>query len=383
MLVDSEKIFDKSYYVLVELAENFISSHIIRFLEEAGILEFVYLNKAFSVEHIFGEFKFCQKSLVPLKTMFAFLSFKGFVRKRVDSIKGSGSEPIYEINSRKFANVQSPESIQKEMVQVDEHILPFCHFTNFIFQNYHSLFLGKPCIDVMFSREGLIFWEDYFSCMNSGYNKYNLFGAVVGALNIKDGVICELGGGCGSGARELLCRLRDIGNISKIKKYVFSDASPAFLKVAKKTLNQFDAGGLNIEYEKINFNSTFDSQGIKPQSVDLFYGVNSFHAAYDLCFTLDEVYKSLTSGGAVVITECIRESNNVPFQEILFCFFDSYQNVKLSQDFRKNPGFISISEWYRLLEISGFDNVQVYSDLGGINSRYNYPLVGVLVGSKL
>jgi SAM-dependent methyltransferase len=175
--------------------------------------------------------------------------------------------------------------------------------------------------------------------------------------------ILEIGGGMGSAAVFFLKEIHNQGLINKIKEYVFSDVSPILLRAGNKLIMEELPDDHIVELKALDFNKSFLSQGIKPSRLDLVYGVNTLHAAENIIRSLGNIYDSLTRGGKIILSECVRSRREgLLFQELIFNFLDNYADTKLSE-VRPMPGFLDVESWERIFNETKFKNIEIITNV--------------------
>jgi SAM-dependent methyltransferase len=114
------------------------------------------------------------------------------------------------------------------------------------------------------------------------------------------------------------------------------------------------------------------SQGIKPDSFDIIYGVNSLHAAKDLISSMGYIYSALKPGGSIILSECVRPRENILlFQELIFNLLDNYCDMELSE-LRPMPGFLDVKSWRRILDAAKFKNIELLTNVDSDEKRNSF-----------
>ena len=373
----TSEIFSHKYYRLCHLADLLVNAYILELFNALKILSLLRKTPTDALG-IIRHFEFAGQAEKPLKWMCQFLE-EHFVLKSIQE----GDANKFSLISKKSP---APKTIENNMLKLDNGIEVFCQLLQNVFNEYPRFFQGKSGAEILFSGDGIKLWNRYFSNENSGYRVYNLFGARClsewGDGN--KGKFLELGAGVGSATIPVLKSLSNLKKRDLIDEYICSDISPVLLKIARQNLIEERAEStFNISFKRLNFNQEFNRQGIEHESLSVVYGVNSLHVAKDLLFTLKEINRSLRGGGVLVITECVRSTNNrFPFQEVIFNMLDNYRDVTLDPDYRPTYGFLDLAHWKKLLKVSGFCNVVTMSNKQIRSSAKRPELAMVIKGEK-
>lgn len=352
-------IFTDKYYELVRLSREYVLYLIIDILKTSGIYRYIESDFV-SVGKIIKELSFVPKAEKLISWMLSYLEAFGLLAMRKEN-----STHCFKI-SKKLPNI-NPGKITEAMMKIDNKVLPSNLLLEKAAKGYTEFFKGNMTgIDILFTSDKMKLWMEYFNNSNSGYVVYNSF-AAAGLLkwlpdndNIK---ILELGGGTGSAAVFSLKEIHNKGFTQRINEYVFSDISPVFLKVGNRAIMAELPDFQKIQLKTLDFNKPFFSQGIKNNSFDMVYGVNSVHAAEDLEKTLEYIYDVLNPGGVLILSECVRPGQKeLLFQELIFNLFDNYMDIKLS-DMRPMPGFLDVQSWAKILKKAKFKNIELLTNI--------------------
>ena len=361
-------IFTNTYNELVRLSREYVLYLIIDIFKKSNIYSLIS-SRFVSVEDIIRELNFITQANMPIFWMVSYLkTFKILAVKQTDNIS------FFKI-SNKLPNINADKIIDS-MLKIDRHVLPSILLLEKAADGYPDFFLGsKTAIDILITGDKMRLWSEYFNNNNSGYVVYNSF-AALGLLNWmprRAGIkIMEIGGGTGSASVFFFQELQKRGLISNIKEYIFSDISPIMLMAGNRTIIRQCPDIQMVQLKTINFNKSLLSQGIKPESLDVIYGVNSIHAAEDLSHTLENIYNVLKPGGMLILSECVRPNvNGLLFQELIFNLFDNYRGVKLSE-LRPMPGFLDIKSWKNIFRNAGFKKIESLTNVDAVKKTDNY-----------
>lgn len=251
----------------------------------------------------------------------------------------------------------------------DPGCLPAYDLAAYAARHYPAVLAGRARgEDVLAAPEALDLWSGYFANANPLYAVSNAIGAIAAAraLERRPGKVLELGAGLGSGAEALLGRVP----ASVITAYHFTDASPLFLRRAKRALQpRFADRG--IEFATLDVDAPFAAAGILPGSQSLVYAVNVLHVARDLGATLAHARAALAPGGALVFAECVRPFDGRPLHaELVFNLLDRFRAPVLHPEWRPNGGFLTPGQWQAALEAHGFREVEVLPRIAAIRDAY-------------
>lgn len=351
-------IFTDKYYELVNLSKEYVLYLIIDILKKSDI-HYLIKSEFVSVEGIIRELNFIPKAKIPVFWILSYLKEFGFLE-----VKQVNSVPCYKI-SKDFPDI-NPDKLIDRMLEIDKNVLPSNLLLEKAAKGYLDFFQGnKTATDVLFTNDKMKLWTEYFNNNNSGYVVYNSL-ATLGLLKWlpdKEGIkILEIGGGTGSASVFFLKTMYKKGLIKKIDEYIFSDISPILLRVGNRAIMEEFSDIQMIQLKTLDFNKPFFSQGIKPDSFDVVYGVNSIHAAEDLISSLENIYYALKIGGSIILSECVRpKKDGLLFQELIFNLLDNYRDVRLSE-LRPMPGFLDVESWKQIFNKSKFRNVELLTN---------------------
>jgi NADPH:quinone reductase-like Zn-dependent oxidoreductase/SAM-dependent methyltransferase len=173
--------------------------------------------------------------------------------------------------------------------------------------------------------------------------------------------ILEVGGGTGSGTRNLVAALSacsgERGGVLRCHRYDFTDVSASFFGQAKEEFNTFLSqmtfGVLDIERDWVE-------QEYASGFYDVVIAVSVVHISSHLEATIQRVRKALKPGGKFVMQEAFTPSGWT--LSYVFGLFPGWW-FGVGDDRVLSPS-ISISEWDTLLKANGFSGVDLVRDLG-------------------
>lgn len=355
-------IFNENYYrVIYFKGVPYVSSLIFGIIEKIGIIDFLS-SKARSVEEVMQKFSFVEQTKLPFEWLLRFLHNNSFLEL-------DNSKSINKYFYNKKVAIDS-KIYYEEIVKLDKNIIPSCRLMEYVATEYPKFLRGeKTGFDIIFAKNKMNLWLEYFSNDNSGYAVYNSFGAFEACrwfpLNKEAIRIIEIGGGTGNAAALLLKKIIEKGYDIRLAEYIFTDISPIFLRIGNKLMMEkipeFDFD--KILLKKLDFNKSFVEQKFCENDIDIVYGVNALHVATDLLSSLKHIIEIIKPGGKLIISESVRENNDdLLVQEIIFNMLDDFLNVKTDPRLRPTLGFITASQWGKLFTEAGFKNIEIITN---------------------
>src|SRR4030042_2498167 len=379
-----ESIFTDKYYKTYNLHLLYTLNITFSIFHKLKITECLKSNFV-SCEGLMKQFDFSDQAKCSFNWMLNFMEQAGYLEKNVQNGK------IF-FRSKKDIPFSQANQIAKEIFELDKNWHPFIELVDSIACEYESFLKGyKSGIEILFYKEKMQLWNNYFNNNFSGYSVFNICGAYGMAkwFSRKGSVkILELGGGTGGATIKLFHAYKKASILDKIEKYTFSDVSPVFLRMGNRILTeQFPGIGDKVELKILDFNKSWISQKIQQESYDAIYAVNALHVSHDLNFSLKEIYNALKEKGVLVISELVRmtEEYILP-QEFIFTLLESYYNVKTYSLLRKTYGFLSPESWKKHFEKAGFKNIELITnaeyDESSQSSKNNPVFMLVIKGQK-
>jgi len=377
-------IFTKEYYELAHFnGITYVSHLILQIFENLGVLGLLR-NKYSCGDEIIVEFNFIPKTKYVLEWMLSFLSQGGFLKKSDDK---DGAR--YYCDREDNIDLQA---LRQKTIERDEKIIPSARLMEYVISEIPNFFKGqKRGFEILFAQDKMTLWNDYFSNDNSGYSVYNSLGTLgilKWALKGNNIRLLELGAGTGGATSALIDKLKERGLLSAIAEYIFSDISPAFLRLGNSVIMARVGDDFQYSLKRLDFDKPLTGQGIKENEIDVVYGVNALHVAKNLVGALKNIYQVLKPGGMIILSEsCRPRENYLLFQEIIFNLLDNYVDVDLDNNLRPVPGFLDYEHWRRNLEAAGFKNIEAVFNTDG-----SYPadlrnkvdiLAAVIKGEKI
>lgn len=358
--VSIDRIFTGTYYKLLNLSKEYVLSLVIDIIKKSRM--FSLLKSEFvSADDIVENLQFIPRSTKPISWILSYLKESNLVEQRT-------SENISYFKIIKDLPVIDSRKITGRMLELDSGVHPSNALLEKAAKGYPDFFLGrKTAVDILFTEDRMKLWTEYFSNNNSGYVVYNAlatYGLLKWLPDTENIQILELGGGVGSAAVFFLGEMYKRGELSRVKKYIFSDISPILVRAGNNAIMSELPDDRMVALKTLDFNSSFLSQGVKAGSLDAVFGVNSVHAAKDIICSLQCVHEVLKPGGVLVLSECVRqERSSLVFQELIFNLLDNYTDSELS-DVRPMSGFLDVESWRKIFDMANLKNVEMMTNTG-------------------
>jgi SAM-dependent methyltransferase len=351
-------IFTDKYYELCDLSNEYVLYLVITVLKKSNITSLIR-HEFVSIEKIIQHLVFIPEAEVVISWLFNYLREHGFLE-----IKQVNNVSYFKI-SKDLPNI-NPKNIIDRMLEIDQNVLPSNLLLERAATGYLDFFLGnRTAIEILFAADKMKLWNEYFNNNNSGYVVYNCL-STLGLLKWlpqKKGIkILEIGGGTGSASVYFLKEIYNRSLFSRIEKYIFSDISPILLRVGNRAIMAALPDNKMIQLQTLDFNKSFICQDIRPDSLDIIYGVNAIHTARNLIGTLENIYCVLRPGGSIVLSECVRpRKDGLLFQEFIFNLLDNYRDVEISE-LRPLPGFLDVESWKEIFRRTKFKDIQILTN---------------------
>ncbi|MET8850208.1 methyltransferase [Amycolatopsis sp. NPDC004625] len=320
-----------------------------------------------SVQQAKQELSIPWRRTIPLHFLYEKLSDSGILtREGGRFVPGPVAVPVWDDVAAELAAREPGAAVATEILKtlVDEA---------------KKFFAGEATGDeILFAPQQLPLWLKYFSNDNLLYSINNKVGAEALSRLVPPGgiEILEIGGGCGSGADQVL---RTLG--TDVKRYRFTEVAETFARHGEKAAAAAASPTTTVESARIDMTLPWEAQGVEPGTFDAVYAVNCFHVAPDLDFVVAEAAKALKPGGAVVVSECVRPTKLArPIHaEIIFDFLDSFTDVITDPVKRPTHGFLTPAAWRATFEAAGLADVTVLPDVDAIAEEYPDFVVGAVI----
>lgn len=320
-----------------------------------------------SVQQAKQELSIPWRRTIPLHFLYEKLSDSGILaRDGGRFVPGPVTVPVWDDVAAELAAREPGAAVATEILQT-------------LIDEAKKFFAGEATGDeILFAPQQLPLWLKYFSNDNLLYSINNKVGAeALSRLVPAGGIeILEIGGGCGSGAEQVL---RTLG--TDVKRYRFTEVAETFARHGEKAAAAAASPSTTVESARIDMTLPWQAQGVEPGSFDAVYAVNCFHVAPDLDFVVAEAAKALKPGGAVVVSECVRPTKLArPIHaEIIFDFLDSFTDVMTDPVKRPTHGFLTPAAWRATFEAAGLGDVTVLPDVDAIAAEYPDFVVGAVI----
>lgn len=237
----------------------------------------------------------------------------------------------------------------------------------------------------LFGAQGIPLWLSYFSNENPTYAINNWIAGVAAGQRLGDKQklrILELGAGASSGSEILLRCLEEKNLLQNLERYLVTEPNAFFLRRGQRELSK-RYPDLPLEWRTLDINQPWPDQGVLPGEFDLIYGVNVFHVARNLQFTLAQSREALAEDGWLIIGECVRPHSYQPiYVELIFQLLDSFTDVIIEPETRPNPGFLTAGQWQQSFKRGGFSKTEVTPDISHIRDIYPHFFTAAICGRR-
>lgn len=368
-----DELISKKIRDIWKLTDHFLLKHIDNIVIATGIKE--VLKERITIDDIIKKKGYSENVKSSVKWILDRLVLDGFI---------SCDNGYYFLNSKKI-DFDLTDIRNQALNEASDSVAAF-NMLELMAKNYPDFLAGKKNgVDIIFAPENVDITNEYYS-NNLFYNVHNIAGAKIINYDIEkrtNPLILEFGGGMGGGTKQFVIqRLKDNKSLTNFT-YIFTDVANKMLRTTRKDLSLITDKLESFDFKKLNFNNALKEQGYEENSIDVMWGVNAAHVAYDLRFTLSEIYKTLKPGGSLIICETVRPRGNTMIQqEFLLNTLPDYWNVKLDEEIRPRYGFMDWQNWISALKASGFVNVETIPDMSVVEEKYDNCYVAVIRGMK-
>ncbi|KAI1389501.1 putative polyketide synthase [Hypoxylon trugodes] len=181
--------------------------------------------------------------------------------------------------------------------------------------------------------------------------------------------ILELGGGTGSGTRNIIqslhARQGEPTRSLRCERYDFTDISPAFLETARGEFPRFHS---QMTFKVLDIERDFTAQGFQAGQYDVVIAVSTLHVASNLAQTLLNVRKTLKPGGKLIIQESFETDGwSLGF---IFGLFPGWWAG--SEDNRSLSPNLDLDGWDTALKESGFSGNELVLEDRDDDPLYHY-----------
>jgi len=373
-----EELMSKNVRDIWPLTDKYLIQLIKNIFDEVGITN--DLNNFTSINKIIEKYKFSEKSYNAIKWCLERLKFDEHVisEENKDESKYKWSEKKIDFNLDEIYNLcisKEPEASHSFKI------------LKLMADNYIEFLKGtKTGVEIIFSPENIHIINEYYE-KSIFYNANNLVAAKVVNYEVsqkKNPKILELGGGLGGGTKQFLYQRKKENLSMNDFSYHFTDVANKMLRITRKVIEEIVGGDIsNFEFSKFDFNKSLAEIEQPENSYDIIWAVNAIHVAYDLKFSLKEIYKLLKPNGVLLIAETVRPVLGPMIQhEFVINTLDDYWNVKLDPVWRPNYGFMKWNYWINALKEAGFDGAETVPDMKILENEYGNCYTTVIKGFK-
>ncbi|KAF4632400.1 hypothetical protein G7Y89_g5719 [Cudoniella acicularis] len=165
--------------------------------------------------------------------------------------------------------------------------------------------------------------------------------------------VLEIGAGTGGATVALFQGLAQLGNIP-LKRYDYTDISPAFFDQARTKLTQWES---ILSYQTLNISLDPTSQGFDEYSYDVVIASNSLHVTEHIDEAIGNARKLLKPGGRLLLIESTKVAD---FVNVLCGGLSGWYCGK--HDGRQDSPLLSKESWNDHLLKCGFNGVEFAAD---------------------
>jgi SAM-dependent methyltransferase len=327
-----------------------------------------------------------ERAPVAVEWLLRRLASRGFIDTAPSAAPADGAGGAVRYTVARPLPALDPADLRDEQQRDDPAWLPSYTLSETVARDYPAFLRGERAgEDVLFTAARLRLWAEYFSNDNPLYAVNNRVGAAAAAAWCPPGPlsILEVGGGLGSGAAALLDGLKAAGRLKDVDRYRFTDAVPVFVRRGQLALERQWPDVPSLTFGGLDMNRPFAEQGVPAASCALVYGVNTFHVARDLRFTLGEAFAALRPGGVLVMAECIRPTaGETVHAEFVFNLLESFRSPRLDPAYRPTGGFLTPAHWRAAIETSGFRDVRFLPDIERVHTAFPQFLVAAVGATR-
>ncbi|MGF1527204.1 MAG: class I SAM-dependent methyltransferase [Candidatus Competibacterales bacterium] len=219
-------------------------------------------------------------------------------------------------------------------------------------------------------------WLGFFANDNPLYVLNNRIAAAAAVARLAPGPlrILEVGAGTGSATAALLDALAQAGRLDDLVAFTVTEPSPFLRRRAERALKRRAKA---LGFAPLDIDEPWTAQGLEGP-FDLVLGVNVFHVARDVAYSLAQGRRWLTAGGWLVAGECLRPGPGVPvYIEFALGLLDGFAPPENQGPVR---GFLTPEAWREAFAAAGFTDVAVTPDHDRTRPLYPRLLVGAVLG---
>ncbi|MGE5208734.1 MAG: class I SAM-dependent methyltransferase [Alphaproteobacteria bacterium] len=368
-------VFSERLYQSIELMERYSIELAVDLLGRLNVGE--HLGEWRSADELCELLGFQARFKLPLEWILTRLVETGFVK-----VRENGTSRSYRLGNMPWQ--PDLQSLRAFGVNIDPSNAATLDLLDHAANLYPAVATDRQSGDQhLFGPQGIPLWLNYFHNDNLTYAVNNWVGAVVAADHLSSRRklrILELGAGTGSGTEILLKLLDERGLLQRLERYLVTEPNAYFRRCNQRKLAA-QYSNAPLEWATLDLDLPWNTQGITTEGFDLVYAVNVMHISKDLLFSLNEARSALTTGGWLVIAECVRPFADQPiYPELMFQILESFTNVETDPEIRPNPGFLTAEQWRRAFSRAGFAYSDVTPDIDRIRAFYPHFFTGAICG---
>lgn len=274
------------------------------------------------------------------------------------------------------------EAVREAALEHDPANAPFLDLLDLAGRSWPRVVTGEVAGGAALLGAGQLgLWLRYFANDNPVYAVNNRLAALAAARRLPEGGrALEVGAGAGSASAALLEELEAGGRLAWLAAFRVTEPAAMLRRRGVRSLTE-RWPGVAVEAAELDIDRPWAEQGIEPGSLDLVYGVNVFHVADDLAWSLAEARAALAPGGWLVAGECLRPRPGQPIAaEMIFLLIEDFRDVRTDPELRPGPGFLTPEHWVAQLERAGFAEVELVPDVRVLRRFYPRFATGAVCG---
>lgn len=387
--VPAELLGDRLYWS-VELVERYAREWAVELAHGLGVPgALAAAGSGTTAEALAGELGWVEGTAVPLAWLLEELAEAGevLVLDPVEGGENGGATLGGDRTARRFRpageiRASRRQAVREAALEHDPANAPFLDLLDLAGRAWPRVVTGEVAGGAALVGAGQLgLWMRYFANDNPVYAVNNRLAALAAANRLPEGGrVLEVGAGAGSSSVALLEELETGGRLGRLGGFRVTEPAAMLRRRGVRSLEE-RWPGVAIEAGELDVDRPWAEQGVQPGSLDLVYGVNVFHVADDLAWTLAEARAALAPGGWLVAGECLRPRPGQPIAaEMIFLLIEDFRDVKTDPDLRPGPGFLTPEHWVAQLERAGFARVELVPDVRVLRRFYPRFATGAVCG---